>query len=260
MEISRIRLSVIVLFYHGERWIDTCIRSLEAQSLSTNLYEIVVVDNGGSTPSVDKYKGKKNVHVLHFPVNYGFAHGNNRALEQAGGEIVVLMNQDVVVHYHCLEELLNAFDRYPEAGAICANMLMVSSDDVIDPYSSAPDAVGLYKLTRLGYASYVVKKPEEPVMPVDFVSGNGLGFRRSVVKDLGNHLFDSRLGSYMEDLDLSIRLKRTKWKMYVRPAAVVYHYRDEAFSGRPSHMLRKLIHVSCNRLIVYYNNLAGSDF
>jgi GT2 family glycosyltransferase/uncharacterized membrane protein YbhN (UPF0104 family) len=256
----KIKLSVIILFYHGERWVDSCIQSLENQSLSRDLYEIILVDNGGSTPVIDKYEEHKNIDVYHFPVNYGFAGGNNRALDFATGEIVLLMNQDVVVHYNCLEELLNAFDRYPEAGAISANMFMVSSRDTIDQYESAQKAVGLYRLSSLGYASYFLEETEKDIVPVDFVSGSALGFRKSIIKDVGNYLFDSRLGSYMEDLDLSMRLKKAEWKMYVRPKAVVYHYRDEAFSGKPGYMLGKLIHVSGNRLMVYYNNLAMTDF
>ena len=75
-----------------------------------------------------------------------------------------------------------------------------------------------------------------------------------------NYLFDDRLGSYAEDLDLSIRLKKTKWQMLVRPQAVVYHYRDEAFAGSPLQMLGKLFHVSSNRLWVYYKNLPLKAF
>ena len=75
-----------------------------------------------------------------------------------------------------------------------------------------------------------------------------------MLDDAGGYLFDKRLKSYAEDLDLSLRLQKTKWKMYVRPKALVYHYRDEAFSGSPPEKLRKLIHVSSNRLFVYYKN------
>ena len=260
MQSSKIKLSIIVLCYHGERWVDSCMQSLENQTLSKELYEIILVDNGGSTPSVGKYKGQKNINVVHFSANYGFAGGNNMALDHARGEIILLINQDVVVHSNCLKELLNAFDCYPDAGAISASMFMVSSEDIIDQYATISKTVGLYRLTRFGYASYYVTEADKDIVTVDFVSGNALSFRRAIIKDIGNQLFDSRLGSYMEDLDLSLRLKKTEWKMYVKPEAVVYHYRDEAFSGKPSYMLGKLIHVSGNRLIVYYNNLMAIDF
>lgn len=255
-----VKLSVIVLFHYGDRWIDTCIQSLEDQTLSRDRYEIILVDNGGSTPSTKRYEGKKNLQVIHFPANYGFAGGNNRALDYAKGEMILLMNQDVVVHSHCLKEMLDAFGNHPEAGAISANMLMVSAHDVIERNSRATSNVGLFKLTRFGYASYYMTDTYRDVVPVDFVSGNALCFRRTILKDLGNYLFDSRLGSYAEDLDLSLRLNKSEWKMYVRPKAIIYHYRDNAFSGKPTHMLNKLVHISGNRLMVYYNNLATGKF
>ena len=257
---EKVRLSVIVLFYHGERWIRTCMRSLERQSLSRTSYEIILVDNGGTTPSAKKYDGQPNIKVLCFAENLGFAGGNNMALAHAEGELVLLINQDVVAHFNCLAELIAAFEDCPQAGVISANMLMVSVKDDIDPHCSAWATVGLYRLTALGYASYLIKETNEKILAVEFVSGNALCFRRIILEDVGHYLFDDRLGSYAEDLDLSIRLKKTKWQMYVRPQAIVYHYRDEAFSGSPAHLLKKLFKVSSNRLLVYFNNLAFRNF
>ena len=260
MSTGELKLSVIVLFYHGERWIKACLESLENQSLAPSLYEIILVDNGGSTPSVGNYDRQPHTKVLYLEKNFGFAGGNNMALEHTEGNLVLLMNQDVVVHFNCLEEIVNAFDRYPHAGVISANMMMVSQRDKVDPHRPFNDITGKYKLTRLGYASYVTIKTNKNLSQVDFISGNALCFRKSILKDVKNYLFDARLGSYAEDLDLTLRLISTDWKMFVCRKALVYHYRDDAFSGSPLNMLRKLIHVSSNRLLVYYNNLSTKDF
>ncbi len=249
-----------MLFYYGARWIDVCIRSLQNQSLSRDLYEIILVDNGGSTPSVASYEGQLYTKVLHFDKNYGFAGGNNKALKNAESELILLMNQDVVVHFTCLEELVGAFELDSQAGVISANMLMISSNDHINRHASTNNTVGLYKLTQFGYASYCKQQLDSHLVPVEFISGNAMCFRKCMLDDVGNYLFDHRLKSYAEDLDLSIRLKKTKWRMYVRPSARVYHYRDEAFSGNPLQKLRKLIHVSSNRLLVYYKNYRAKDF
>ena len=257
---KKLKLSVIVLFYHGEQWVETCMNSLENQSLPRAGYEIILVDNGGSTPSVVKYKGQPNTKVLSFSQNFGFAGGNNKALSHAEGELVLLMNQDVVVHCSCLQELIKAFDLNPQAGVVSANMLMVSQKDSVNQQGSIPETVGWYKLTRLGYALYATQKETSNFIPVDFVSGNALGFRTRMLKDVGNYLFDHRLGSYAEDLDLSIRLKKTGWDILVHPQALVYHYRDDAFSGNPMQRLRKLFRVSSNRLMVYFNNLPLDAF
>jgi len=254
------KVSVIVLFYFGERWIKECVESLEKQSLSRSAYEIILVDNGGSTPSIDNYEGAPNTKILHFHINHGFAGGNNKALASAEGEFILLMNQDVVVHCNCLEELVTAFEDSPQAGVVSANMLMISSNDQPDRHASVHKIVGLYKLTHLGYASYFTQETDENSIPVEFVSGNAMCFRRCILNDVGNYLFDARLKSYAEDLDLSIRLKKTKWGMYVCPKAVVYHYRDEAFSGSTLEQLRKLTHISSNRLLVYFYNFSWRRF
>jgi GT2 family glycosyltransferase len=257
---NNIQLSVIVLFYYGERWIQECIQSLQEQSLARSTYEIILVDNGGSTPSVKKYEGLPHTKVLRFPKNYGFAGGNNKALAHADGEFILLMNQDAVVHFNCLEELLNALTDNPRAGVISANMLMISANTHIDRQAPVDDTVGLYELTPFGYAAYTKRQVDCHLVPVDFISGNAMCFRKRMLDDAGCYLFDERLVSYAEDLDLSIRLKKTAWKMYVRPKARVFHYRDEAFSGNPMNKLRKLVHISSNRLWVYYNNLNAAHF
>jgi GT2 family glycosyltransferase len=257
---EKIQLSVIVLFYHGERWIQGCIQSLQKQSLDRLTYEIILVDNGGSTPSVRNYKDESNTKVLHFSKNYGFAGGNNKALAHAEGEFILLMNQDVVVHFNCLEELMAAAAHNPQAGVISANMLMISSNTDINRHASPGKTVGLYKLTQFGYASYAEQQLDSHLVPVEFISGNAMCFRKCVLDDVGSYLFDDRLVSYAEDLDLSIRLNKTKWKMYVRPGALVFHYRDEAFAGSPVDKLRKLMHVSSNRLLVYYKNFTFAGF
>ena len=257
---EKVKLSVIVLFYYGEQWIKMCVDSLQDQSLPGTDYEIILVDNGGSTPSVKNYNVQPNIKVLTFPRNLGFTGGNNKALSHADGELVLLINQDVVVHYDCLRQLIKRFEHYSEAGIVSANMLLASQKDSIDPRGSLSDSVGCYRLTRMGYANYVVQKTDQNVIPVDFVSGSALGFRKRILSDAGNYLFDERLGSYAEDLDLCIRLSKTDWKMFVCPQAVVYHFRDEAFSGTPLNMFRKLLNVSNNRLQVYYNNLPLAAF
>ena len=91
-------ISIVVPVYNEEEslrelheWIAKVLSSLSYR------YEIIMVDNGGSTPSVGKYSEQPNTKVLHFPENLGFAGGNNKALDHAEGDCVLLMNQDVVV-------------------------------------------------------------------------------------------------------------------------------------------------------------------
>ena len=159
-----------------------------------------------------------------------------------------------MVHYYCLEKILNAFDSCPEAGVIATSMLMVSEQQKVDPFATIPKKAGYYQLTHYGFAQYNLKKPSRVIFPVNFVSGNGLGFRKIILNDLNNYLFDHRLVSYAEDLDFSLRVIKTQWKMYVHSEAILYLFRDDAFAGNPSRRLSKLIRISSNRLLVHANH------
>ena len=256
---TSIKVSVIILFYNGENWLDSCLQSLDNQTLSDDEYEIILVDNGGTTPGISKYENKKNTRLLHFPENYGFAGGNNKALPEARGEYVFLLNQDAIIHPDCLNKMLEAFRNNSDAAVIAANMQMVLSNDLTSMNEDVK-TVGYYKTNSFGYSSYCNTVMEREMLLVNFVSGNGLGFRKAVINGLGGYLFDSGLGSYMEDLDLSLRLEKAGIQMFVCTEAVVYHFRDEIFSDNALEMLGKLIHVSGNRLIVHFNNFKRADF
>ncbi len=255
-----IKLSVIVLCYRGDRWIGPCIASLEEQTLDRQLYELILADNGGHTASLGGYQGDFQTTVVRFSENYGFTGGNNRALSFARGDVVVLMNQDVLVHHRCLEEILGAFDRFPRAGAISANMQLIHHSREGDTRGCCPETTGLFRITNFGFAQYELVKSKENMLPVSFLSGNALGFRKKILADTDGYLFDERLGSYAEDLDFSLRLARAEKKMFVAKQAIVYHFRGASFSGSLRQMLTKFVHVSSNRLVVYLKNYGIAGF
>jgi GT2 family glycosyltransferase len=148
----------------------------------------------------------------------------------------------------------------PEVGVVSTNMQMVFTDAAFDLRGPVPEHAGSFRLTRMGYAQYETSNPQTELVPMHFVSGNGLAFRKSLLKDIGNYLFDCRLGSYAEDLDFSIRVNRSPWKMYMNPQAVIFHYRDDSFSGSPQKALKKFSHISSNRLLVYFKHLFPGRF
>lgn len=82
------KLSIIIPYYNGEKWVGKCLDSLLRQDLQKDEYEIIVVDDG-STHSIQTLKGYVNdyphIHYLHQTIqkhaaarNYGLtiAQGN----------------------------------------------------------------------------------------------------------------------------------------------------------------------------------------
>jgi len=254
-----IQISVVVLFYHGEPWVRSCVGALLDQSMDRSCYELIFADNGGSTPSLDAYRDEVNVRIVRWKQNLGFAGGNNRAVQRAKGRVIFLLNQDVVAHYRCLESVWEGLKRHPKLDVVSANMQMTARIEHVDR-KKPPSTLGIYRLSSFGYADYRSLPLQPDPVSVDFVSGNGLGFRKTVLSKVGGYLFDERLFNYAEDLDLSLRLAGNGCRMAVLPAAAIYHFRHDPDAGPLWPRLKKFVHISGNRLLVYHRQLPAGSF
>ncbi len=90
------KLSVVIPYYNGERWIGKCLDSLLNQDMPVSDYEIIVVDDG-STNSVemvqDYSKKHENIKYARQP-NAGQSAARNHGLDMAKGEYVFFLDCD----------------------------------------------------------------------------------------------------------------------------------------------------------------------
>jgi GT2 family glycosyltransferase len=114
--------SVVVPNWNGRGWLQRCLEGLAGQQLQPG--EIIVVDNGSSDGSAaylrDHHPG---VRVLELATNTGFAHAANVGLDAARGELVALINTDVVLAPDWLARTTRALRDDPRAAAVACKML-----------------------------------------------------------------------------------------------------------------------------------------
>ncbi len=78
---------------------------------------VIVVDNGASSATGDRLDGERlEAEVLEPASNLGYAAGLNLGARQARGEVLLLMNADVVVEPGCLRALVDALGEADIAG------------------------------------------------------------------------------------------------------------------------------------------------
>ena len=101
------KLSIIIPYYNGERWIATCLDSLLRQDLSPEDYEIIVVDDG-STHSIETLmtyvETHPNIHYLH-QENQKHAAARNYGLTIAKGDYIFFCDCDDYVADNVLGRL-----------------------------------------------------------------------------------------------------------------------------------------------------------
>ena len=202
--------AVVVPNWNGAAWLPDCLDSIESQTLRPA--RVVVVDNGSTDGSLELL-AERGVEVVELGRNTGFAHAANRGIEAAGGELVALVNTDVVLEPDWLERMAAALAAHPRAGAVACKMV-----DLRDP-ALLWDAGDV--LRRDGAAIQRGRGERDDGAydaPGEVFSacGGAALYRRAAVLEAGG--FDERYFAYLEDVDLGLRLRLSGWSCRYEPA------------------------------------------
>lgn len=105
-----LRLSFIVPFYNVEPYIEECIRSVYAQDIPWDEYEVICVDDcspDGSRTIVERLqKEYPSLQLLTTPENLRQGGARNMALDVAKGKYVWFIDSDDYIQTNCLAALL----------------------------------------------------------------------------------------------------------------------------------------------------------
>jgi N-acetylglucosaminyl-diphospho-decaprenol L-rhamnosyltransferase len=192
--------SVIVPSLTGDR-LSALLDSLAAQ---TTAHQVIVVDNGCADGSVQRAcERHPGVERLRFERNLGFSRAANAGAARADGDVLLMVNDDVVCDPSFVEELSSAVD--PDAGVTMASGVL---RDAHDPHLIETAGVVLdHTLLAFDYLngeplSILDSGASDPPCPV----GAAAAFDRAAFNAAGG--FDERIFAYWEEVELSLRMIR----------------------------------------------------
>jgi GT2 family glycosyltransferase len=216
------RTVAIVLNYQREEMTAACVAALEA---STDLPRVLIVDNASPDGSGERLRARFPQHAyLQTGGNLGYAGGNARGMAWAldqGAERIFVVNDDAAPDPHCIALLNDALDA--DAGAVVASPMMLheSPAEVIwwgGGRFSALRVMG----THEGYGTRApAVEDSPPPIAVTSLCGCAMMFRADAVRALGG--FREDFGSYVEDLELSVRYAKAGLRLLYVPRARLVH-------------------------------------
>lgn len=223
-------ISVIIVTYNAERYINNCLDSLLEQNWDD--FRVVIVDNNSQDDTFDilkKYQKYQKIKILQNTKNLGFAKANNIgikfSLEELGADHCLLLNQDTVVENNLLERYIYWYESIGPA-AFSPKVLIKKNRKVWWVGSKVFSLKDLFTNYRLAAACQLNKeKPDTFVFetPVESgpIPGCSLFLPGEVIQSVG--YLDERFFMYMEDLDYFFRLTAKGYKSYLVPGTVVLH-------------------------------------
>jgi GT2 family glycosyltransferase len=244
-------LSILIVTWNSERWIDRCLRSISAACEGLS-YEVVVHDNA-SEDSTLTHLG--DAQVIRSSANEGFAVGTNRAFSASRGRHVFLLNPDCELAPRALTILIDFLDRHPHVAA--------AAPLLIDEEGGSQRAFQLRRLPTLGtfltevllvdkffpgnritaryrYHDLDLAEPRRIEQP----AAAALLLRRETVEEIGP-LDEQFAPAWFEDVDYCRRLAERQRQIWVVPAAQARHFGGSS-----------LEHITFGRFVdVWYRNM-----
>lgn len=207
-------VSVILIAYHGDRWLPICLDSL-AEATARRVH-LVLVDNAGNTIIDDLDLMRFRAEVLSTPHPMGFAEANNFALTEASHlrDTVLFLNQDTVSPPGWIDNCLGVLKRNTGLGAV-SPFIRTYEDDGWDPSFMAclsDEQKTALEAESLGEEVILTRNAPAPALLV----------LTSVLREAGP--FDPVFGSYYEDYDLCRRIRREGYQVGFCQTARVRHF------------------------------------
>jgi GT2 family glycosyltransferase len=182
--------------------------------ISSGADEVLVIDDGSSDQSVEFIRANfPTVKLLVNKKNQGFIYSVNRLFEEAEGEIVVLLNSDVLVSREFLKPLLVHFKD--------KQVFAVNCHEQDEAWSDAFWSKGFFEFKRGDEKSVAHRS--------SWASGGSAAYRKEIWKRLGG--FDELFAPfYWEDVDLSYRAIKAGFDVLWEPEAKVTHEHETTIS------------------------------
>jgi GT2 family glycosyltransferase len=222
------RVTVVVPNWNGEKFLDTCLSSLQEQTFQD--FETVLVDNGSTDGSVAFVEENfPEVRVVRLPENRGFSAAVNAGIRSSTTEFVALLNNDTEQDPGWLGALVHAADGHPEAGLFASKLVDFRDRRLLDGAGDALRSSGLPY--RLGHGEVDRGQFDEPAFVFSACAAAAL-YRRELFRRIG--LFDEDFFSNCEDGDVSFRAQLAGYRCLYVPGSVVYHIGSASTGGKRS--------------------------
>jgi hypothetical protein len=196
--------------------------------------EVIVVDNGSSDDSVARVKAAyPEVTIIQAGRNLGFAAANNRALERARGDFLLLVNTDALLESDCARILLDLMHADPQA-AMVGPQLLNEDGTVQTSYEAVPtlatETLNRSLLKRLFPSRFPSKNRRlDGPEPVEALIGAVMMIRRKALEQVG--AFDEDYFFFLEETDLAVRMRQAGWKVAHEPRAKAVHLQGASARG-----------------------------
>lgn len=216
------KVSILIPFKDQLGLLRNCLRSLRRGAYRR--LEIVLIDNGSTAPDMLRYlsrmKQRRGFRVVECPGDFNFARICNLGAQQASGNHLLFLNNDIEVLTPDWLERMVALAENSQVGIVGSTLLY--PDGTIQHAGIEQLSNGLWQHTFRGSTPENAGADFQQVRCVPAVTAACLLMRRDRFLEMGG--FDERYPVTHNDIDLCRRARERGWLVVVTPHARLMHF------------------------------------
>jgi len=192
-------ISVIIPLYNGEKTIVNALNSIKAQTIATENFEIIIINDGSSDESIKVVENYRRVNpemeiLLLHQLNGGVSKARNTGLRQAKGDYIALLDADDEWLPEKIEKQLRCLqDEHLKIDFIATRR---NGNEILFPYQV------IDHFAEITFKKLLIRNEAQPSTVL---------FKRKVLENTGFFNDDQR---YAEDVNYWMKISRNN-KMYI---------------------------------------------
>ena len=206
-------VSVIIPVYNDRERLTMCLEALQRQTYPSDLFEVIVVDNGSTEPIEPVVAAFSQARYLHEPKQGSYA-ARNRGIADTQGDVLAFTDADCIPDENWIEQGVKRLLSVPDSGLVAGK---------VDLFAQDPAHPNVYEV----YDQLFYLDQNVAVHRGHYGATANLFTRRSVMDEVG--LFDSQLKS-SGDSDWGKRVFNQGYEQLYAEEACVRHPARNAFS------------------------------
>lgn len=217
-----IKASVVICTFNRVDHVQLAVESLTSQTISTNDFEIIVIDNASSDKTPEAIKSLlpsiPNLRYIRED-KLGLSHARNRGTQESEGKIIIFLDDDAMAEPEFIEAHLHAFNQQSQPVATGGRIYLRWPTERPNWVHASQES--FYSGLDLGDESKLLTFPKYPYganMAIDRKTLIGVGGFSVELGRRGRSLISG------EERDLFLRISELGGKVTYVPDAVVHHY------------------------------------
>jgi len=213
-------ISVVVCTYNRAKFIGEALDSLAKQSLSTDLYEIIIVNNnctdGTEAICKDFINNQPNLDIQYvIETNQGLSFARNRGIEESKYSIITYIDDDAYAKPDFLQLIFDFFIEHPNAVGLGGKV--IPRYEIEEPKWMNSYLDGFVAKMDKGNKQLMFQDDEYPV-------GCNMTYTKSILQMVGG--FNNKLKWRADDKYIGIKVREHSGQVYYLPQLVVEHSID----------------------------------